>query len=103
MASFVSVSQNVAESLKTIHLLYVHCVSTDDYSIKLTDLLCLDFICREIHVSFLAKLNERRIALVPKQNGQFDVNNLFQNANSPSLLSVKSSCDIKVSHFIAKL
>ena len=40
---------------------------------------------------------ERRIALVPLNNGHVHVEDLFGNANSPVLISLKSSCDMKVS------
>lgn len=97
MASISIVPENMAESLQNESLIYVHCVAKADFEVRIPSLLCLSITCREIHVSFIEKLSERRVALVPKHNGLADVDDIFQNIDCPALISVKSSCDIKVS------
>ena len=99
MASLTTVQLNLAESLQNSALLYVHCVSKVDFEVRLCNLLCINVICREVHVSFVDNLAERRVALVPKHNGRVDVDNIFQNVDCPALISITSSCDIKVSFF----
>ncbi|KXJ13634.1 hypothetical protein AC249_AIPGENE27160 [Exaiptasia diaphana] len=100
MVSIESVSQNTAQFLQNSKLMYVHCVSKEDYKIRLSSLMCLDLICREIHISFIDNLTERRVALVPKHNGRHNMDDLFQNLESPTLISVESSCDIEFLDYV---
>lgn len=96
MASFTHVAGYCANVLRNTPLLYIHCVSKEDFTVCPLGLGCVELICRQVHISFVDKMTERRIALVPLNNGRVQVEDLFGNANSPVLISLKSSCDMKV-------
>jgi hypothetical protein len=98
MASFRTIPFIQGKVLQECGLLYIHCVSKDDSVVRVMNLPCLELVCREIHVSFIDKLGERRVALLPQHNGRgINIENLLENASSPVLASVISSCEIKVS------
>ena len=64
-ACFRTVKETQASFLKNSSLLYVHCVAKEEIDISLAHLTCVKMICREIHVSFVDKMKERPVALLP--------------------------------------
>ena len=78
-------------------LLYVFCVSKENFPTRPIGLPCVDLVCRQVHVSFVNKMAERRIALVPLKNGRVGMEDVFSNVSSPVLISLRASCDFKVS------
>ena len=91
-----TVKQNQASFLKNSSLVYVHCVSKDDFPVTLSHLSCVKLICREIHLSFVDKMNERRIALVPVVVDESKIDDIFKDIKSPALIRILSSCDTEV-------
>ena len=63
MASFQVVRGVNVTSFQNSEQIYVHCVSEVDFHLTLVDLPCLQLVCREIHISFIDKMEERRVAL----------------------------------------
>ena len=96
MASFVTVRAKTANALRNDRLLHVYCVSEEDFPVCPVGLSCVDLVCRQVHVSFVDKMEERRISLVPLSNGRLRVEEMFANVNNPVLISVRLSCDLKV-------
>ena len=94
---FSNIKENQASYFKNYRLLYIHCVAKDDFEISLAYVACVKMICREIHVSFVDKMNERRVALVPRIVDKRNVDDIFKDATSPVLIRINSSCDTKVS------
>ena len=90
------VEQNQASFLKNSSLVYVHCVSKDDFPIGLAHFSCVKLICREIHLSFIDKMTERRVALVPVVVGETKIDEIFEDVKSPALIRILSSCDTEV-------
>lgn len=79
VACFRTLKENQASYFKNYRLLYVHCVAKDDFEISLAYLACVKMICREIHVSFVDKMNERRVALVRRIVNECNVDDIFSN------------------------
>ena len=75
---------------------YVHCISKENFITQPRDLSCVELVCREVHVSFLDKMAERRVALLPASNGRHNVDVLFPSESTPALVSLKTSCDFTV-------
>ena len=69
MASFSVVRGERATAFQKSALLYVFCVSKEDFPIRPIGLPCVNLVCRQVHVSFVNKMSERRISLVPLKNG----------------------------------
>ena len=77
-------------------MLYLHCISKENFIAQPRDLSCVELVCREVHVSFLDKMAERRVALLPAANGRHNVDVLFASESTPALVSLKTSCDFTV-------
>ena len=97
VASFVSVAGESSKSLTNSPLLYVHCLSKDDYPVRPLGLSCVDLICRHAHVSFIDKMAERRVALIPVANTRVRLVDKL-TVRSPVLVSLITTCDMKVSY-----
>ena len=90
-ACFRTLKENQASYFKNYRLLYIHCVAKDDFEISLAYPACVKMICREIHVSFVDKMNERGVALVPRTVDERNVDDIFKDAASPVLICINSS------------
>lgn len=91
--SFSTIPGESASALQNCHMLYVHCISKENFIAQPRDLSCLELVCREVHVSFLDKMAERRVALLPASNGRHNVDVLFASESTPALVTLKTSCD----------
>ncbi|KAJ7386745.1 hypothetical protein OS493_006759 [Desmophyllum pertusum] len=58
----------------------------------------MKLICREIHLSFVDKMNERHIALVPVVVDESKIDDIFKDIKSPTLIRILSSCDTEFSN-----
>ena len=97
IASFTVVRGESATAFQNSPLLYVFCVSKEDFPTRPIGLPCVNLVCRQVHVSFVNKMSERRISLVPLKNGRVGMEDVFSNVSSPVLISLRASCDYKVS------
>ena len=90
---FRTLKENQASYFLNYRLLYVHCVAKDHFEVSLAYLACVKMICREIHVSFVDKMNERGVALVPRifDERNVDDDDIFKDATSPVLIRINSS------------
>ena len=75
MASFNTIPGESASALQNCRMLYVHCISKENFIARRRDLSCMELVCREVQVSLLDKMAERRVALTyfkwPSQRGRF--------------------------------
>ena len=97
MASFVAVDGECATVFESSPLLYLYCVSNEDFPVCPIGLTCVSLVCRQVHVSFVHKMSERRISLVAFNNGRIQMEDMRRNVRSPVLISLRTSCDLKVS------
>ena len=87
-----------SSAFKMTRLIYVHCVSKEDFSVHLKGFLCAALMCKEIHFSYLESMSKRRVRLLPKFIEDSSVEELFSGVSSPALIRMNSSCgDITVS------
>ena len=91
-----TIKQNQGSFLKNSSLIYVHCVSKDDFPIGLAHFSCVKLICREIYSSFIDKMNERQVALVAVVVDGTRIDEIFEDVKSPALIRILSSCDTEV-------
>ena len=97
VASFVTCYGAKCSAFKITRLIYVHCVSKEEFSVCLKGFSCAALCCREIHWSYLQSMQERRVSLVPKYIEEQSVEELFDGLSSPVLTRINCSCDITVS------
>lgn len=97
MASFMVVRGERATAFQNSPLLYVFCVSKENFPTRPIGLPCVNIVCRQVHITFMNKMSERRISLVPLKNGRVGMEDIFSNVSSPVLISLRASHDYKVS------
>ena len=68
---------STSSAFENNELVYIHCVSKENFNVTLKGFTCISLICREIHVSFVDAMDERRIALVPVTAENSAVDDLF--------------------------
>ena len=98
--SFTVVRGECATAFQNSPLLHVFCVSKEDF-------LTRPIVCRQAHVSFVNKMSERRISLIPLKNGRVGMEDVFSNVSSPVWLSLRATIMDKfiatVQHFIFQI
>ena len=87
----------MASAFKKAELVYIHCVSKENFSVTLKGFTCVSLICREAHVSYIENMSERRRCLVPDVVEDQPVDALFGGQSTPLLVRISSSCDVTVS------
>lgn len=100
MEYFQTSRSSTSSAFENNELVYIHCVSKENFSVTLKGFTCISLICRDIHVSFLDSMDERRRALVPVTVENSTVDDLFAGVRSPVLIRINSSCDITVSCYM---
>ena len=96
-SSFTPLYDAKSSAFKITRLIYVHCVSKEDFSVHLKGFSCAALMCKEIHFSYLESMSKRRVCLLPKFIEDGSVEELFSGVSSPALIRMNSSCDITVS------
>ena len=78
---------STSSAFENNELVYIHCVSKENFNVTLKGFTCISLICREIHVSFVDAMDERRIALVPVTAENSAVDDLFASHFSETFRS----------------
>ena len=55
-----------ASVLQNCHM-YLHCISKENFITRPRDISCVELLFPEVHVSFMDKMAERRVALLPSK------------------------------------
>lgn len=98
-SSFTPLYNAKSSAFKITHLIYVHCLSKEDFSVHLKGFSCAALMCKEINLSYLESMSKWRVCLLPKFIEDRSVEELFSGVSSPALIRMNSSCDITVSIF----
>jgi len=65
MACFHTCLDSVASAFNSTELVYIPCVSKENFAVTEKGFTCVSLVCREIHISYVESMDERRRALVP--------------------------------------
>ena len=87
MECFQTSRSSTSSVFENNKLIYIHCVSKENFSVTLKGFTCISLICRDIHVSFLDSMDERRRAVVPVTVENSAVDDLFAGVRRLSLSS----------------
>ena len=98
-ASFHTCFDSKCSAFKITRLIYVHCVSEEQFSVNLKGVECVILHCREMHWSYLESMSEWRVSLIPTFVDEKTSEELFAGLRSPVLIRINCSCDITVSIF----
>ena len=78
--------------------MYLHCISKENFIAWPRDLSCVELVCPEVHVSFMDKMAERRVAL-SSQHGRFV---FFSKYSGTCVIENKLRFDSKNDSYISK-
>ena len=95
--NFITCYDAKCSAFKITRLIYVHCVSVEEFSVNLKGFSCAALCCKEIHWSYLESMSQRRVCLVPKFVEDDATDELVDGLLSPVLIRINSSSDITVS------
>ena len=98
--NFVTCYDAKCSAFQITRLIYVHCVSVEEFSVHLKGFSCAALCCKEIHWSYLESMSQRRVCLVPKFVDDDATDELFEGLLSPVLIRINSSSDITVSIYL---
>ena len=91
--NFVTCYDAKCSAFQITRLIYVHCVSEEEFSVHLKGFSCAALYFKESHWS----MSQTRVFLVPKIVGDGATDELFDGLLSPVLIRINSSSDITVS------
>ena len=81
--NFVTCYDAKCSAFQITRLIYVHCVSEEEFSVHLKGFSCAALCCKEIHWSYLESMSQRRVCLVPKFIEDGATDELFDGLLSP--------------------
>jgi len=58
MACFHTCLDSVASAFKSTKLVYIHCVSKENFAVAVKGFTCVSLVCREIHISYVESMDE---------------------------------------------
>jgi len=90
MACFHTCLDSVASAFKSTELVYIQCVSKENFAVTVKGFTCtcVSLVCREIHISHVERMDERRRALVPVVVVNSPTDELFAGVRSPVLIRI---------------
>ena len=95
--NFITCYDAKCSAFQITRLIYVHCVSAEEFIVNLKGFSCAALCCKEIHWSYLESMSQRRVCLVPKFIEDGAIDELFDGLQSAALIRINSSSDITVS------
>jgi len=78
----------VASAFESTELVYIHCVSKENFAVTVKGFTFVSFVCREIHISYVESMDERRRALVPVVVVNSPTDELFAGVRNPVLTRI---------------
>ena len=84
----------MASAFKSTDLVDIHCVCKENFVVTVScEGFYVSLVCREVHISYVESICERRRSLIPAVVANSRADELFARVRSPK---PSSSCDIPV-------
>ena len=77
----------MASAFKSTDLIYIHCVSKENFAITVKGFTYVSLVCREVHISYVENICKRR-SLFPAVVGNLPADELFAGVRSPELIRI---------------
>ena len=78
----------MASAFNSTELVYIQCVSRENFAVTVKGFTCVSLVCREIHISYVESMDERRRALVAVVVVNSPTDELFARVRSPVLIRI---------------
>ena len=80
-----------AFAFKGTDLIYIHCVSNENFAVTVKGFTFILLVCREVHISYVENICKRRsltAALIPAVVANLPADELFAGLRSPELIRI---------------
>ena len=67
----------MASAFKSTDLIYIHCVSKENFAITVKGFTYVSLVCREVHISYVESICKRRRSLITVVVANLPVDELF--------------------------
>ena len=85
-------------AFKGTDLIYIHCVSNENFAITVKGFTFVSLVCREVHISYVENVCKRRRSLFPAVVANLPADELFAGVRGPELIRIlNGSCCEKAS------
>ena len=74
-------------AFKGTDLIYIHCVSNENFATTVKDLTFVSLVCRDVHISYLENICKRR-SLFPAVVANLPPDELFAGVRGPELIRI---------------
>ena len=74
-------------AFKGTDLIYIHCVSNENFAVTVKGFTFVSLVCREVHISYVENICKRR-SLIPAVVANLPVDELFAGVRSPELIRI---------------
>ena len=74
-------------AFKGTNLIYIHCVSNENFAVTVKGFTFVSLVCREIHISYVENICKRR-SLIPAVVANLPADELFAGVRSPELIRI---------------
>ena len=74
-------------AFKGTDLIYIHCVSNENFGVTVMGFTFVSLVCREVHVSNVENICKRR-SLIPAVVVNLPADELFTGVRSPELIQI---------------
>ena len=79
-------------AFKGTDLIYIHCVSNENFAVTVKGFTFVSLVCREVHISYVGSICKRRrsltAALIPAVVVTLPADELFTGARSPEVIRI---------------
>ena len=75
-------------AFKGTDLIYIHCVSNENFATTVKGLTFVSLVCREVHISYVENICKRRRSLFPAVVANLPPDELFAGVRGPELIRI---------------
>ena len=72
-------------AFKGTDLIYIHCVSNENFVVTVKGFTFVSLVCREVPISYVENICKRRRSLIPAVVANLPADELFAGVRSPEL------------------
>ena len=75
-------------AFKGTDLIYIHCVSNENFAVTVKGFTFVSLLCREVHISYVENISKRRRSLIPVVVANLSVDESFAGVRGPELIRI---------------
>ena len=75
-------------AFKGTDLIYIHCVSNENFAVTVKGFTFVSLVCREVHISYVENICKRRRSLFPAVVANLPADELFAGVRGPELIRI---------------